>query len=193
MNRLIYRLMYLFGKPGWDSGVTPPEVVEAFDSGDIPPGTALDLGCGTGTNAITIAGYGRQVIGLDFAPEAIGRARRKAEQAGLAARVDFRVADVTRLAELNLPPISFALDMGCVHGLNADGQRRYAQGLAGLMPAGARYMLYTLDPHAEGGLRFGLSPEQVRALFSPYFDILREERGTFWDRGSTWFWLTRRA
>jgi cyclopropane fatty-acyl-phospholipid synthase-like methyltransferase len=185
--------MYLFGKPGWDSGITPPEVVEEFEKNDVPPGTALDLGCGTGTNVITLARLGRQAIGVDFVPEAISRARRKAQKAGLADRTQFYVGDVTRLDELLLPPISFALDMGCFHGLNADGRAHYVESLARLMPAGGRFMLYTLDPNSEGGVSFGMSPEQVRAAFSGHFDIVREERGSFWKRGSTWFWMVRKV
>lgn len=193
MNRFLYRLMYIFTKPGWDSGITPPEVVEAFEQGDLPPGAALDLGCGTGTNTLYMAKQGRQAFGVDFVREAINRARRKAERAGLAARTTFHVADVTQLADLSLPSISFALDMGCFHGLNPVNQRRYAEGLAALMPSGGRFMLYTLDPHAEAGVSFGITPEQVRAVFGPYFEVVREERGSFWKRGSTWFWMTRRA
>ncbi len=193
MNRFIYRLMYLFAKPGWDSGVTPPEVVEAFSSGDIPPGTALDLGCGTGTNVIYMAQSGRQAIGLDFAPEAIRKAQRKAQQAGVADRVQFRVGDVTRLAEMDLPAISFALDMGCFHGLSAEGRRRYVEGLAALMPAGGRAMLYALDPNTEGGMKFGVTPETVKEVFGAYFEIVREEKGNFRERESTWFWMVRRA
>jgi SAM-dependent methyltransferase len=193
MNRFVFWLMYLFGKPGWDSGITPPEVVEAFEKNAVPPGVALDLGCGTGTNVITLARLGRQAIGLDFVPQAIIKARRKAQKAGLAERTQFYVADVTRLAELSLPPISFALDMGCFHGLSADGRARYVEGLARLMPPGGRFMLYTLDPQAEAGMSFGMSPEQVRAAFDATFDFAREERGSFWKRGSTWFWMTRKA
>lgn len=193
MNRFMYRLMYIFSKPPWDSGVTPPEVVEAFEKGSLPPGAALDLGCGTGTNTIYMARHGRQAIGLDFAPEAIGRAQRKAAAAGLADQTEFHVADVTRLDALNLPFIGVALDMGCFHGLNAAGRRAYADGLAAAMVPDGRFMLYTLHPHVDSGASFGVSPEQVHEAFEPCFAFLREERGTFWDRASTWFWMARRG
>ena len=191
MNRFLYRLMYWFGMTRWDSGETPPEVQEAFRVGDIPPGASLDLGCGTGTNTIFMAQQGRQAIGLDFAPEAIHRARVKAQQAGVAGRAQFQVADVTRLDEMDLPRSGFALDMGCFHGLSPDGQRRYAVGLAKTLVPGGRYMLYTLDPRKEAGLSFGMQPEAVKVVFAPWFDIVRMERGAFWSRGSTWYWMVR--
>jgi SAM-dependent methyltransferase len=192
MNRLRYRLMYWLGKPRWDTGVTPPEVQAAFQAGDIPPGAALDLGCGTGTNVIYMAQQGRLAIGLDFVPQAVRRARRKALGAGVAGRARFLVADVTRLSELNLPPCGFALDMGCFHGLSPEGQRRYAAGLAQTLVPGGRYMLYTLDPRPAGGVSFGVSPEAVRAVFAPWFEILREQRSLFGARGATWFWMERK-
>jgi cyclopropane fatty-acyl-phospholipid synthase-like methyltransferase len=193
MNRFLYRLMYWLGMSNWDSDETPPEVQEAFQAGDIPPGAALDLGCGTGTNTVFMAQQGRQAIGLDFVPQAISKARNKAQQAGVDGHAQFQVADVTRLDGMDLPRSAFALDMGCFHGLNPDGQRRYAEGLAKTMVSGGRYLLYTLDPHKEAGFSFGMQPEAVEAVFAPWFDILRVERGSFWSRGSTWFWMERKA
>jgi cyclopropane fatty-acyl-phospholipid synthase-like methyltransferase len=153
----------------------------------------MDLGCGTGTNVIYMASLGRQAIGVDFVPSAIAKARKKARQAGVSSRVQFFVADVTRLAELNLSSCAFALDMGCFHSLNADGQRRYIAGLSSLLVPGGLYMLYALDPRQESGRSFGITPEQVQTVFSPAFDIQRVERGEFRKIGSTWFWMRRKA
>lgn len=192
MNRFLYRLMYWLGMSRWDTGETPPEVQEAFQTGDIPPGVVIDLGCGTGTNVIYMAMQGRQAIGLDFVPEAISKARRKAQQAGVSERTQFQVADVTQLGKMELPRCSFALDMGCFHGLSPDGQRRYVVGLANMLVPSGRYMLYTLDSRKEAGFSFGMQPEAVKPIFAPWFDILRVERGSFWARGSTWFWMERK-
>ena len=139
-----------------------------------------------------MAQQGRQALGLDFVPEAVKKARSKAQQAGVAERTVFQVADVTRLNELDLPPSAFALDMGCFHGLKPDGQRSYAEGLAKTLVPGGRYLLYTLDPRKEAGFSFGMQPEAVEAVFAPWFDILRVERGSFSSRGSTWFWMERK-
>jgi SAM-dependent methyltransferase len=193
MNRLLYRLTYWLGMTNWDSDETPREVQEAIQAGDIPDGAALDLGCGTGTNTIYMARQGRQALGLDFVPQAIKKARRKAQQAGVDGRAQFQVADVTRLNEMDLPRSAFALDMGCFHGLSPDGQRRYAEGLAKIMVPGGRFLLYTLDPHKDTGFSFGMQPEAVKAVFAPWFDVVRVERGAFWSRQSTWFWMERKV
>lgn len=62
----------------------------------IEPGTALDVACGEGRNAIWLAGRGWRVLGIDFSAVAVDRARRLAQDAGRDAR--FEVADVTDLS-----------------------------------------------------------------------------------------------
>jgi cyclopropane fatty-acyl-phospholipid synthase-like methyltransferase len=188
-NQWLYRLMYWLGRSPWDTGITPPEVHEAFQAGDIPPGAALDLGCGTGTNVIFMARQGRQAIGIDFVPAAIARAREKARRAGVAGQTCFHLSDVTRLAELDLPACGFALDMGCFHGIEAEGQRHYAAGLAAVLVPGGRFMLYTLDPRRQARITFGMSPEQVQAIFASQFEFERTQRDLA--TGSTWFWMKR--
>ena len=54
------------------------EIVE-----DVDRGTALDLGCGQGRNALWLAESGFTVTGLDLSPVAIAQARARAAELGL--------------------------------------------------------------------------------------------------------------
>lgn len=54
---------------------------------DLPPGTALDLGCGEGGDAVWLALRGWQVTAVDVSPTALRRAAEHAAQAGVADRV----------------------------------------------------------------------------------------------------------
>ncbi|MHB8060383.1 MAG: class I SAM-dependent methyltransferase [Gaiellaceae bacterium] len=70
----------------------------------LAPGRALDLACGEGRNAVWLAERGWQVTGVDFAPVALDKARRLAEQRGV--KVDWVCADLLEYAP---PPETFAL------------------------------------------------------------------------------------
>jgi ubiquinone/menaquinone biosynthesis C-methylase UbiE len=62
----------------------------------VPPQRVLDVGCGTGFLAIIFAGLGHSVTGVDFAPQMVERARRKATRENL--DIDFQVGDAVALA-----------------------------------------------------------------------------------------------
>ena len=123
--------------PPWDTGITPPEV-EVFLANH-PPGRALDLGCGTGTNVITLAQHGWRVTGVDFAWSAIRIARRKLKQAGVPA--DLRVDSVTRLHGIT-GPFDLILDIGCFHNLPSKERTAYLDHVKRLLAPAGTYLLY---------------------------------------------------
>lgn len=189
LQRLIYNLWYYFHPP-WDTGITPPEVVEAIEGPNpLMPGRALDLGCGSGTNSLYLARHGWQVIGVDLATVAIYRARRKAREAGLS--VSFFAADVTRLGFLQ-PPFDLALDVGCFHALDAPGRVRYRDGLRRLLSPGGRYMLYAFGPRQGRLMPIGVTPDEVQGLFQAGFRLLCMEGGIDPNGpAAAWYWFER--
>lgn len=62
------------------------------ETSDLAPGSALDLACGEGRNALWLARRGWQVTGLDFSSVAIERASARAAEEGLDA--DFETTDL---------------------------------------------------------------------------------------------------
>ena len=174
LRRWFFDLRYLRGHAPWDTGVTPPEVVELIEGEHLPPGRALDLGCGTGTNSIYLARHGWEVVGVDFSAVAIRRARRRARRAGVDVR--FYRADVTDLSFLD-GPFDLALDIGCLHGVPPERWERYAEGLARLVRPGGVYLLYAFAPRPERPVPQGIAPEEVRDIFAPAFAVEREAVG----------------
>jgi 2-polyprenyl-3-methyl-5-hydroxy-6-metoxy-1,4-benzoquinol methylase len=75
--KIFYDAWYRFGTPPW-VGPARSELVGLFESGALSPGRALDLGCGTGDNAVFLARHGFNVTAVDFAPAAIAAGRAKA-------------------------------------------------------------------------------------------------------------------
>jgi SAM-dependent methyltransferase len=182
-----YAWRYLLGNVPWDTGITPPEVTEFI--GRTAPGSALDLGCGTGTNAVALARSGWRVTGVDFAARAIREARRKAAEAGV--EVDFLVADASDLREI-AGPYDYALDIGCLHSLPEGRRTGYADGLSRLLRPGGRYMLYAWLPRERSGGPAGIAPEAVRSLLREAFAEERMTVGAEKDFASAWYWFRRR-
>jgi SAM-dependent methyltransferase len=100
IRRFFFDRAYRRGRTPWDTGVTPPEVVEVVEgSGAMQPGRALDLGCGTGTNVWYLAQHGFDVVGVDFSTLAIRAARVKLAEVPRTTVVE---GDVTELASLGI-------------------------------------------------------------------------------------------
>lgn len=176
----------------WDTGITPPEIVAI--AAEMPPGRALDLGCGTGTNVRYLLEHGWQADGVDFVPLAVERAQGKLT--GFPpGRSAVHCHDVTRLDELAAlrPPYDLIIDIGCGHGLPADKQAGYVQNIAALLRPGGVFMLFAHYPDETRG--FGWSADDVRRLFVPTFELAWQVLGTDTTTGaqSGWYRLVRRA
>ena len=135
---------WYFKNPPWDSGITPPELFDFI--ANHPAGRAIDIGCGTATNVITLAQNGWQVIGIDFAPRAIQIAKRKTQKI----KAELQVNDATKLKGID-GPFDLALDMGCFHGI--DKKADYLTQLNRVLASGGYWLMYGIfqpfsDPSA---------------------------------------------
>ncbi|MGD2252651.1 MAG: class I SAM-dependent methyltransferase [Anaerolineales bacterium] len=186
-RRLLFEFRYLFSRAPWDTNISPPELLTILER--CPPGRAIDLGCGTGTNAITMAKRGWQVSGIDFSALAIQRARRNARAAGT--QIDFHQGDVVELQDIQ-GLFDLGLDIGCYHSLSAQDRLRYARHLAQRITPGGTVLLYTfLEP--ENQHRRWPTKTTVRDCFGEAFEILAADHGADRHRSSAWFTMQRKA
>jgi cyclopropane fatty-acyl-phospholipid synthase-like methyltransferase len=186
LHRLFFTFLYL-GDPPWDTGISPPELIAFIESH--PPGRALDLGCGTGTNVITMAQHGWQVTGVDFIPSAIHQARRKARKVGIVA--NFQVDDVARLQGIS-GPFDLILDIGCFHSLSSQARQAYAKSLDRLLAPRGTYLLYAFIKES-GDETNGLDQNDL-SLLERFLHQDQRQDGT--ERGrkpSAWFTYRKRA
>jgi len=129
---------YATGDAPWDTGEPDEHLVAFVRSGAVPPGRALDIGCGTGTNALWLAGQGFEVLGVDLAPLAIDKARAKA--AGTKGHCRF---ETLNFLDGDAPdgPFDFVFDRGCFHVFDEAGDReRFAARVAALLERGGRWL-----------------------------------------------------
>lgn len=119
----------------WDHGKPQAQYVAIADQ---VGGTILDVGCGSGENALLFAGRGQRVTGIDFVDEAIRRARVKAAERGLS--VEFLVKDALALEDWG-QRFDSVIDCGLFHALSDDDRGRYVQGLSAVVEPGGRLFL----------------------------------------------------
>lgn len=178
IRKLFFWIAY-YKNPPWDTGISPPELMRFISTH--PPGKAIDLGCGTGTNVITLAKHGWQVVGLDYIPKAIHTARRKIRQSNVEAIV--QIGDVTRPMKLS-EDYDLALDIGCYHNLSLEGKITYEFNLNHLLKHGGTYLLYGFLSTSQNAT--GISEADVARLCK--FLILEErQEGSDRNRPSAWF------
>jgi SAM-dependent methyltransferase len=167
---LWYRVLYGLGVRPWDRDGPVPELVAV--AGDLAPARALDLGCGTGAQAVYLARAGWDVVAVDAVPRALSAARRRASAAGVT--VEFRRGDVADLEALRIGDVGLAFDRGCFHGLPGAARDGYARGVTAVTRPGAVLLLMAFRGPTGPGLPRGASPEEVRERFGPPWRLVSE-------------------
>jgi len=151
------------GTPPWDIGRPQKEFIDLVRRGEIT-GSILDIGCGSGDNALFFAQEGFDVWGIDSSPLAIQKAREKSQQRGLTAH--FQVLNALELAKLNRT-FDTATDSGLFHTLSDEDRPRFVKNLAAILsPAGNYFMLCFSDKEPAGYGPRRITEREIRKTFS---------------------------
>jgi SAM-dependent methyltransferase len=99
LGEAFWEEMYRSRTAAWSGRPNPQLVTE---TADLPPGTALDVGCGEGADAVWLAQRGWQVTAIDISPTALRRARANEAEAGpeVADRITWLRVDLTADVEV---------------------------------------------------------------------------------------------
>ena len=173
--------MYAEGIPPWQIDRPQPEVIQLLENGKFES-PVLDLGCGTGDNAIELARHGLVVKGLDAVPEALERARKKTEQAGLRQSPEFVLGDALRLAESGLKART-VLDCALFHTFSDEERKNYMRGLEAVLSPGGRLHILSfseLETRQPGPRRLSLS--EITGSFGAGWRVEDSVRCRYWDR-----------
>jgi SAM-dependent methyltransferase len=183
--RFFFRLSYLLGFKPWDSGVSPPELVELIEGPKaLRPGRALDIGCGTGTNCQYLLDHSWEVTGVDFVPRALAVAKRKAPGAKLL------LGDVTRLRDLGVSgPFDLMLDLGCFHSIPEARRSTYAREVTNVSAPGATLLMFAFGE--QGPATPMASEAEIRQRFSDAFEVVEVRPGSP-IRKQTWYRMIRK-
>lgn len=178
--------------PPWDTGTPDPLLVAMIDSGAIRPGRTLEVGCGTGTNAVFLAERGFDVLGVDISPLAVEAARKRAK-----GRCRFETADFLAGVPAG-GPFGFVFDRGCLHSFDSEEERgRFAKNVAAALVEGGLWLSLvgsTEGPPRDGGPPRRSARDVVNAV-EPWLEIAELRSAEFGGSGKgfkAWVCLARK-
>ena len=170
--------MTVFGSEYWDErygsmpsvwGAEPNRWV-AEHLADLPPGTAVDLACGEGRNAVWLAGRGWRVYAVDFSTVALAKGRELERRDPPRIAVSWRAADVTEY----VPPEPVDLALICYLQVPAAARRSTVRNAAAsLAPGGTLFMV----GHDSRNLTDGTGGPQDPAVLFTAADVAEDLDG----------------
>ncbi len=151
----------------WDVKKPDSHLAEIVKAVPIKPCKALELGCGTGTNAIWLAQQGFEVTAMDLSETALDQAGRKAGADGC----NFVLTD---FFEGPLPgtDFDFVFDLGCLHGFSDSAHRDIlACRIAQCLKDGGYWLNISSSLDGQAICPSRLSASEITAAVEPYFEI----------------------
>lgn len=176
-----WNLSYVEGDTPWDSKLVSRELRKVLKEQDIKPCRALELGCGTGTNAIYLAQKGFDVTAVELSERALEMAALQAQRAST--NVNFVLHDACNL-HLAFEPFDFVFDRGCYHCARKVDLTGFRSTLEHLTKPGTLWLTLTgnaNDPSDDGPPK--LTEQEIRDDLSDLFEIKQIREFHFEDEG----------
>ncbi len=174
--------MYQNGDTPWELDRPDANLIREVVERKILPCKTLEMGCGSGSNAIWLAQQGFDVTGTDYSPLAIEKAKEKALEKNLEDhKLKLYVNDFLT-QKVGDGDFEFLFDRGCFHTFADHEDRvRFAENAnAHLIPKGRWLSLIgNADaPKREDGPPVRTAKEIIDVV-EPYFEILSLVAGFF--------------
>lgn len=168
---MVFHERYKSGNTPWEIHRPDYNLINVVRDTPILPCRALDIGCGTGNNAIWLRQQGFDAVGIDSNEIAIAGARDKAKES----QVDCPFYQLDFFAE-NIPgaPFDFTFDRGCFHHFRQfDRLHHFAERTFGLLNNGGLWLSLagSTDERREGPGPPQLSAGDIVTAVEPYFEI----------------------
>ncbi len=183
---------YAWGELPWDTGEPEPLLVEFVTSRGVAPARTLEIGAGTGTNAIWLAERGFDVLGVDVSSLAVEKANLKMKGRDLCCRfaaLDFLASPVPGGL------FHFVFDRGCFHVFDEPEERAlFATRVAAALAPGGFWL--SLIGSTEGPPRDVGPPRrtarEVALAIEPALEIVELRSAEFHvHEAKAWFCLSR--
>ena len=155
----------------WDTGRPDMYLVGMVSRWPLHQGKVLDIGCGTGTNSLWLAGQGFEVTGLDISKEAVDIARLRAQDENIDCQF---ICDNFLTSSFPANSMQFIFDRGCFHSVKPEQRRDFVERAAELLHPGGLWLSLignADDAEQEQGPP-KLSARAVTEAMEPAFEIL---------------------
>lgn len=188
VNRVAFYTASYFlerGGPPWHRARPIKGLLQASVEGPdaLPPGRALDVGCGTGRNSGYLAEHGWNVVGIDVFRRPLRLARTRVERAGVAERSTFLRREATQLSSLPGPSFDLILDVYAAAGdLDLGRRAEYAAQVRKVIAPAGRFLIFTW-----------LHEPEVLASYGALFRLERAVEGRDLDNLTQGRWFDFRA
>jgi 2-polyprenyl-3-methyl-5-hydroxy-6-metoxy-1,4-benzoquinol methylase len=163
----------------WDTGRPDIHLMNLLSGWPKFKGKVLEVGCGTGTNAVWMAEQGFQVTAMDISAGAVEMARRKAAEKNVECRF---LAEDFLSSQFATRQFALLFDRGCFHTMNTDERRNlFVSQAASCLESGGLWfsLIGNSDQTVEGEGPPRLSAAQICTAAEPAFEILRLETCQF--------------
>lgn len=166
-----YSILYRLGITPWEHDEAPEQLKNLIKDWAKPAGHALDIGCGTGSDAVYLAEQGWTVTAVDGVGQALSKARARAGSRGV--EVNWVQGDVCRIEQLGIGEnFTLMLDRGCFHDFTDDQRDRYARGVSAVASPGAVLLMFAFQPRRRGLGPRGVTGEELMRHLGQDWELL---------------------
>lgn len=161
------KITHKFQQKIWDEEHKNPKVLVQMDSADISGGVkefadwiigkngdlklkGIELGCGKGRNVMGLAAMGADITGIDFSPNAIAEAKKRAGKNGLQDKTHFFVHDATKKWPFENESFDLAIDCMATTDIESPKGRKFAVNeMKRVLKSGGYILAYLLSTDDE--------------------------------------------
>ena len=173
----------------WDVSKPQAEIKWLEEKGEISS-NVLDVGCGTGQNALFLAEKGYTVTGIDIAPDTLKIAKERALKRNI--NVNFHIYDLFDLKNYS-KSFNTIIDSSIFHMFSDKLRKSYENNIRSVLnDNGTYHMLVFSDKEPDGYGPRRIKKEEIRSTFNVRWDIYRIKEakiGINILKGWSWAWL----
>jgi ubiquinone/menaquinone biosynthesis C-methylase UbiE len=156
----------------WDIGEPDGEIINLVEDGTLKRSCkVLEVGCGTGNDAIYLAKKGFEVVGIDLSSSAIQRAKEKAKREKVDSRCQFYNADVLDLSFLKETKFDFVLDRTCFGSIDSSKREKFKENIKNVLTRNGKFLLIEISNSDDNTSGDSFSEKDLRGVFGADFKI----------------------